>query len=427
MAIYHFSVQIISRSQGKSSVAAAAYRAGEKIKDERTGRIYDYSFRDKVEKEILAPERAPSWVFDRKKLWNEVENAEKRKDAQLAREINVALPKELSIEENKKLAIEFCKDVFVKEGMIADICFHFDNPNNPHFHVMLTMREINENGFGKKNRTWNDKDKLELWREKWAEYMNKYLEKNGIKERVSHLSYVKQGIDKIPTAHIGPKRKHMAEKGFNFDIFEKNAFTKRYNDVVNEFKELEKKREIYEKQKIDILNARRIKCDEVIKYWVLKNYRYKFLRHADLKQIKKIARAQKKYNQKMTLTVVKMLVDELKILKLEREKLLKEIERIKNLQVLALKLNELEEKKNSITGVKRLLRRREIQEIEGKITELRNKIAHDRVEAEKIAAEIRMLEEKIDFLRDAEEIQRIYTNLRAEEKYNKEQKRYNSR
>ena len=122
-----------------------------------------------------------------------------------------------------------------------------------------------------------------------------------------------------------------------------------------------------------------------------------------------------------------MLVDELKILKLEREKLLKEIERIKNLQVLALKLNELEEKKNSITGVKRLLRRREIQEIEGKITELRNKIAHDRVEAEKIAAEIRMLEEKIDFLRDAEEIQRIYTNLRAEEKYNKEQKRYNSR
>ena len=91
MAIYHFSVQIISRSQGKSSVAAAAYRAGEKIKDERTGRIYDYSFRDKVEKEILAPERAPSWVFDRKKLWNEVEKAEKRKDAQLAREINVAL------------------------------------------------------------------------------------------------------------------------------------------------------------------------------------------------------------------------------------------------------------------------------------------------------------------------------------------------
>jgi len=430
MAIYHFSVQVISRSQGKSSVAAAAYRAGEKIKDERTGKIYDYSSRDKdkIDKIILAPKCAPDWVYDRKKLWNEVEKAEKRKDAQLAREINIALPRELSIEENKKLAIEFCNDVFVKEGMIADICFHFDNANNPHFHVMLTMREINESGFGKKNRTWNDKNKLELWREKWAEYMNKYLEKNGVREKVSHLSYLKQGIDRIPTVHIGPKRKHMAEKGFMFDVFKKNAYKKRYNDVVNELEELEKRKEIYEKQKRDILNARRIKCDEVIRYWAFKNYGYRFLRHADLNQIKKIARAQKKYNQKMTITVVKMLVDELRTLKLEREKLVKEIDKIRNLQVLAVKLNELEEKKNSITGLKKLFRKREIEEIERKITELKNKIARDGVEAEKIAAEIRKLEEKIDFLSDAEELQRIYTNLRAEEKrQSEERRRYNSR
>lgn len=435
MAIYHFSVQIISRAEGKSSVAAAAYRAGEKIKDERTGKIYDYSFRERIEKLILAPENAPDWVYDRKKLWNEVERVEKRKDSQLAREINVALPRELCIEENKKLAIDFCKEVFVKEGMIADICFHFDNPNNPHFHVMLTMREINESGFGKKNRTWNDRKKLEFWREKWAEYMNRYLEKNGIEEKVSHLSYVKQGIDKIPTIHIGPKRKYMAEKGYKFEIFNNNMLVREYNVVSEELEELKKRKELYERQKRDILNAKRIRCNEAIKLWVYKDIRESFLRYATITQIKRIVRAQKKYNQKMTLTVVNMLVNELKRLRLEREKLIVEIEKIRNLQNLASKINELELKKNDFKGVKKLVYRKEIEEIESRIRELKSRIAAAGVktgntdeiknlenEVKKLEERVRQLNERIEYLRDAEEIKEIYTKLRAEEKRKEIQK-----
>ena len=165
MAIYHVSGKIISRSGGRSAVAAAAYRSAEKLFDERIGVFHDYSNKadDVLYKEILKPENAPEWVMDREKLWNEVERVEKRKDAQLAREFVVSLPKELNLEQNIELGKEFVKKEFVSLGMIADVCIHdgkYHGESQPHMHVMLTLREISEEGFGKKVREWNNKELL---------------------------------------------------------------------------------------------------------------------------------------------------------------------------------------------------------------------------------------------------------------------------
>ncbi|HEM6943937.1 TPA: MobA/MobL family protein, partial [Legionella pneumophila] len=151
MAIYRFSAQPISRSQGRSVVASSAYRSGEKIIDERTGTTYDYTDKnDVVHKEIFLPESAPQWMSERSKLWNAVELGENRKDAQLAREVQLALPRELTIEQNTELVREFVKTEFVALGMVADVCFH--NPKGddglyqPHAHILLTLREVDEEG-----------------------------------------------------------------------------------------------------------------------------------------------------------------------------------------------------------------------------------------------------------------------------------------
>src|SRR3989304_6322722 len=185
MAIYHFSGTVISRSSGKSAVASAAYRAGEKLCDERQDKIFDYSRKqDVMFKEILLPEGAPEWMKDREKLWNAVEKAENRKDAQLSREIHFSLPRELSGEQNIELAKEFVKNEFVSRGMVADLCIHDgktkDGEEQPHAHVMLTLRKVTEDGFGLKERSWNAKENYMVWREAWAEHANKYLALNGI-------------------------------------------------------------------------------------------------------------------------------------------------------------------------------------------------------------------------------------------------------
>ena len=160
MAIYHFSAQIISRSNGSSSVGSSAYRSGEKIEDERTGIIHDYTRKKGIEhREIIAPIDAPEWANDRAKLWNEVEKIEKSKNSQLSREINIALPKELSLEKQIELTREFVKDTFVDKGMVADISIHDNKKGNPHVHIMLTMRPF-ENG------TWGAKSKKEYIKQK---------------------------------------------------------------------------------------------------------------------------------------------------------------------------------------------------------------------------------------------------------------------
>lgn len=209
MAIYHFSGSIISRSQGRSAIASAAYRSGEKIVDERLGMTHDYTKKeDVVYSEIFLPEYAPQSFKDRETLWNAVERYEKRKDAQLAREFTIALPRELSIEQNKSLITEFVTHEFVSKGMISDVCVHNDlmkdGNRQPHAHVMLTLRKVHEEGFGPKERSWNDKEQLNDWRESWASITNRHLAMNGFDVQIDHRSNEARGIELEPQYKIGP-------------------------------------------------------------------------------------------------------------------------------------------------------------------------------------------------------------------------------
>ncbi|MGH7744471.1 MAG: MobQ family relaxase, partial [Candidatus Dormibacteria bacterium] len=168
MAIYHLHAKMVKRSEGRSAVGAAAYRSGSRIHDERIGYSFDYTEKPGVEhSEILAPEGAAAWVYDRSVLWNTVERVERRKDAQPAREIEIALPVELTKESQVELMREFVKHTFVSQGMVADFAIHRDNPENPHAHLLLTTRTLTETGFGWKRRDWNTKSELLAWRSQW--------------------------------------------------------------------------------------------------------------------------------------------------------------------------------------------------------------------------------------------------------------------
>ena len=279
MAIYHFSAQIISRSNGSSSVGSSAYRSGEKIENERTGEVHDYTKKTGIEyTEILTPENAPEWASDRAKLWNQVEKIEKNKNSQLAREINIALPKELSIEKQIELTREFVKDTFVDQGMGADISIHDTQKGNPHAHIMLTMRPFENGEWGAKSKKeyildkkgekiklksgeyksrkidtvdWNKKENLEKWREQWANYANRTLERNGIKERIDHRTLAEQGIERVPQIHVGTHASAMEKKGVQSERGQLNNEIKEINKqlhnidkenakAISEYKELKK-------------------------------------------------------------------------------------------------------------------------------------------------------------------------------------------
>jgi len=181
MANYHLVAKTISRARGQSAIAAAAYRAGEKLEDERTGEISDYTRKNDIDySQIMLPTNAPSQLANRATLWNTVEAKENRKDSQVAREVELSLPTELTPEQNIELLCEFIQGEFIALGMIADANCHKLKSHNPHAHVMLTMREFTQNGFGPKNRTWNDKKLIEHWRQKWAEFTNVHLKKTAM-------------------------------------------------------------------------------------------------------------------------------------------------------------------------------------------------------------------------------------------------------
>ncbi len=213
MAIYHLSAQVIGRSSGRSSVAAAAYRSGEQLHDKRTDLIHDYTRRRDIESWIQAPDGVPSWVHSRSDLWNAVEAAERRCDSQVAREMNVALPVELDRERQDALVRGYVGEQFVERGMVADVAVHRDDPDNPHAHVMLTTRSVGEDGFGPKVREWNDREALGGWREGWAEYCNRELERDGYEERIDHRSHEERGLDREPMVHEGPNVREMEARG----------------------------------------------------------------------------------------------------------------------------------------------------------------------------------------------------------------------
>ncbi|WP_157082327.1 Ti-type conjugative transfer relaxase TraA, partial [Sphingomonas pruni] len=210
--------KVISRANGSSALAAAAYRSASRLHDERLDRHHDFSNKaGVVHSEVMLPEDAPEHLSDREKLWNAVEAAEKRIDAQLAREIEFAIPREMSQEQGIALARDFVRQEFVDRGMIADLNVHWDigadGMPKPHAHVMLTMREVGEDGFGRKNRDWNRTDLLEKWRERWSEHVNRRLAELDIDARVDHRSLEAQGIDLEPQHKIGPAASRMAALG----------------------------------------------------------------------------------------------------------------------------------------------------------------------------------------------------------------------
>lgn len=242
MAIYHCSISIVKRSEGRSAVAASAYRSGEKLVDQETGITHNYTRKKGIVKTgIMLCSNAPSEYMDREVLWNAVHSIEKAKNAQLAREIEVALPRELTLSQQIDIVKTYIKHQFVDQGMCADWAIHDKGDGNPHCHILLTMRPFKENGhWGVKERKdyaldhkgqriplldpktgkqkidsrhckqwkrvtvqandWNRKDKAEQWRAAWADICNQYLVPEA---QIDHRSYRRQGLDQEPTIHEG--------------------------------------------------------------------------------------------------------------------------------------------------------------------------------------------------------------------------------
>lgn len=218
MAIYHLHAKVISRATGRSAVAAAAYRAASRLHDLRLDRDHDFSNKSGVvHSEILLPDGAPERFLDRATLWNEVEAIEKRKDAQLAREVEFSIPREMTQAQGIALARDFVREQFVERGMVADLNVHWDIGEDglakPHAHVMLSTRSVDENGFGAKERSWNDKELLLTWRGRWASLANERLAELDLDVRIDHRSFAAQGIDLEPQNKIGPAGSRRPERG----------------------------------------------------------------------------------------------------------------------------------------------------------------------------------------------------------------------
>ena len=234
MAIYHFSVQVIGRAAGRSAVAAAAYRSASRLRDDRLGRDQDFSAkRGVVHSEVMLPENAPEEWNDRERLWNDVEAFEKRKDAQLAREVEFAIPREMTQAQGVALARDFVQAEFVDRGMIADLNVHWDVAEDgqpkPHAHVMLTMRSLDENGFGPKARDWNRTEFVEHWRERWADHVNERLVELDIDARIDHRSLEAQGIGLEPQTKIGAPAQRIEAAGLEADRAEDHRRIAREN------------------------------------------------------------------------------------------------------------------------------------------------------------------------------------------------------
>lgn len=212
VAIYHCSVKIIARSKGQNAVKSAAYRAGERLICARTGAVFDYTRKTEVShREILVPANSPSWAQDRNQLWNEVEANDTRKNSQLARELEVALPIELTPERHQRLLHDFLKREFADQGLAVDLAIH-NKPGNPHAHVMVSLRNLSATGFGEKRRDLNGKATLFHWRRAWADHVNRALADAGLNIGVDERSLIDQGVNRVPGKHLGPAAIHFERR-----------------------------------------------------------------------------------------------------------------------------------------------------------------------------------------------------------------------
>lgn len=267
MAIYHCSVKVGSRGKGQSAVAAAAYRSGEKLTDQETGLVSDYTRKGGVVfSEISLCENAPARYADRATLWNAVHDIEKAKDARLWREIEVALPQEMNRAEQIEAVREYVRNL-TERGMCADWSLHDKGDGNPHAHIMLTTRSITEDGkwapksrkvydldengeriFQKVDKTgrkqykshkedyndWNATERVEEWRADWANVCNKYLT---TEKKIDHRSYERQGLEQIPTVHEGYAARQIEAKGGTSELCQQNREIKAKNSLLQRIAE----------------------------------------------------------------------------------------------------------------------------------------------------------------------------------------------
>jgi len=275
VAIYHFSAKIVSRSQGQSSVAKAAYNSRSLLENEQTGERHDYRYKGEVLfSGIFAPKNAPDWVKDREALWSAVEKRETRKNSQLAREIEMALPHELTGKQREFLVKDFVRENFVRKGMVADVAIHGPDPGgddrNYHAHILLTMREIGPEGFGAKMRELNGRAQLEDWREKWERLANRHLERHGHEARIDRRTLEAQGIDREPTVHLG----HTASQ------FEREGVQTERGDLNREIVERNREREQL-KREADQLEAQRSRTEGFAESVTLKKQERQIARDID--------------------------------------------------------------------------------------------------------------------------------------------------
>ena len=272
MAIYHMQAKVVSRGSGRSAVAASAYMSCSRMYNDYDGIQHDYTRKHGlIYQEVMLPPMAPSEWNDREQLWNAVEETEKTKDSRLAREFVVALPVELDKDSNISLLQDFIKKNFVNMGMCADFAIHDTDGHNPHAHILLTVRPLNENGtwqyktekeylcikdgeekgyeridkhpkssrYGRQNpisEQWNSDEQLCIWRANWADAVNKMLARNQINATIDHRSFADQGITEQPTIHEGYIAQNMEKKGMIADRCEINRQIRADNKMLRELK-----------------------------------------------------------------------------------------------------------------------------------------------------------------------------------------------
>ena len=272
MAIYHMQAKVVSRGSGRSAVAASAYMSCSRMYNDYDGIQHDYTRKHGlIYQEVMLPPMAPSEWNDREQLWNAVEETEKTKDSRLAREFVVALPVELDKDSNISLLQDFIKKNFVDMGMCADFAIHDTDGHNPHAHILLTVRPLNENGtwqyktekeylcikdgeekgyeridkhpkssrYGRQNpisEQWNSDEQLCIWRANWADAVNKMLARNQINATIDHRSFTDQGITEQPTIHEGYIAQNMEKNGIIADRCEINRQIRADNKMLRELK-----------------------------------------------------------------------------------------------------------------------------------------------------------------------------------------------
>ena len=296
MAIYHFSAKAISRSDGRSAVAAAAYRSAQILDDHRYGKVQDYERKSGVElSQIYAPADTAQDLLDRNKLWNAVEKSENRKDACLAREFEIAFPNELNEQQRKAMLDELCKQIVNKYAVVVDASIHAphtevgSDERNYHAHIMFTTRAIDPTSglfASKKYRDFNKdlgSQTTKQWREDFALLANKHLELGGFESRVDHRSLKDQGSDLEPTIHEGPEVTQLRRRGIDTDISIKNdAISKRNKELKNirqQLKQLENEIRAFkletielEKQKLEQVQDEQLANDISRFYELQRNY-----------------------------------------------------------------------------------------------------------------------------------------------------------